>query len=59
MKKLAYQTYKNVYFTAFKINESTNKMFDVMEKSFGSNFLQVNEMENPEKFTDTMTLTMT
>lgn len=30
-----------------------------MEKSFGPKFLQVKEMENPEKFFDTMTSTMT
>jgi hypothetical protein len=41
IRNLAYQTFKNVYFTAFKINDSTDKMFDIMASSFGPKFLKV------------------
>jgi hypothetical protein len=30
----------NVFFTAMKINERTNKMFDIMHNSFGEGFAQ-------------------
>lgn len=29
---------KNVYFTALKINTSTDKMFQIMGEAFGKNF---------------------
>ena len=58
MKRLATLSHKNVYFTAFKINNSTDKMFDIMQRSFGSKFSKTNSTV-PTEFFDTMFNTMT
>ena len=38
MKKLATMENKNVFFTAIKINDGTDKMFNIMQNSFGDRF---------------------
>jgi hypothetical protein len=57
MKKLASLKDKNVFFHALKINNSTDKMYRIMEESFGSKFNQTDEII-PLEFFDTMFITM-
>jgi hypothetical protein len=40
MRKLANLENKNVYFTAIKLSKETDKMYNIMEKAFGSKFEQ-------------------
>ena len=42
-----------MYFTALKINDSTNKMFKIMKTSFGENFYNTDK-KLPSNFFDTM-----
>jgi hypothetical protein len=58
MKKLASLQNKNVYFTAFKLCNETNKMYDIMERSFGSRFVQT-PSQVPEEFFKTMFASIT
>ena len=48
---------KNVYFTAIKIRDSTDKMFAIMKESFGENFLST-EKKLPTDFFKVMLKTM-
>jgi hypothetical protein len=38
MKKLANLPNKNVYFTAIKLSDETNRMYKIMESAFGPKF---------------------
>ena len=49
---------KNVYFTAFKLCNETNKMYDIMERSFGSRFVQT-PSQVPAEFFETMFTSIT
>ena len=42
---------KNVYFTALKIHNQTDKMFKIMKESFGENFLTTNKKLPADFFT--------
>ena len=44
MEELKNLKNKNVYFTALKINASTDVMFSKMESSFGKNFGKTREV---------------
>ena len=41
------------HFTAFQLNSSTNKMFNIMKNDFGPNFLITDKLV-PADFFDTM-----
>ena len=58
MKKLANLPGKNIFFTAIKINDETKKMFEIMEKSFGTKFSKTDSII-PTEFFDTMFNTAT
>lgn len=58
MKKLATLQNKNVYFTAFKLCNETNKMYDIMQQSFGSKFVQTSN-QVPSEFFKTMFTSIT
>ncbi len=57
MKKLASLSKTNVYFHAFKINDSTDKMYKIMKESFGPKFNSTDK-KVPLEFFDTMFSTM-
>ena len=48
---------KNVYFTALKIDDSTDKMYRIMKESFGENFLNTDK-KLPTDFFKVMLKTM-
>ena len=58
MTKLRNLRSKNVFFNAFKIDKSTDKMFGIMKNYFGQNFTSTDTLI-PAQFFDTMFDTMT
>ena len=55
MKKLANLPNKNVYFTAIKLCDETNRMYKIMESAFGTKFESTDQISAGQFFETVVT----